>query len=102
MDLNLETTDLRVVKPSEVILVRHFQNHVWRVTVDGEEMICKASLDLFEHAIGDELAAYLKIRVAAARGVKLRVPELKGRYLPKPTIPPRQQHHPPPFKHTSD
>jgi hypothetical protein len=47
--------------------------------VDGEEIICRASLDLFEHAVGDELATYIKIRAA---GVQLRVPELKGRYDP--------------------
>ena len=81
MDLDLETTDLRVIQPSQVVLVRRLQNHVWKVTADGEELICKASLDLFEHAIGDELATYLKIRAAAANGVKLRVPELKGTLL---------------------
>ncbi|KAK4152396.1 hypothetical protein C8A00DRAFT_16297 [Chaetomidium leptoderma] len=75
MELDLDTTDLLVVKPSQVILVRHLHHLVWRVMVDGEEMICKASLDLFEHAVSDELATYLKIRTA---GVKLRVPDLKG------------------------
>jgi hypothetical protein len=78
MELDLDTTDLLVVKPSQVILVHHLHHLVSRVTVGGEEMISKASLDLFEHAVGDELATYLKIRAA---GVKLRVPELKGRCL---------------------
>ncbi|KAK3297226.1 uncharacterized protein B0H64DRAFT_473366 [Chaetomium fimeti] len=73
--LDLDTTDLLVVKPSQVILVRRLQHLVSAVTVDGEEMVCKASLDLFEHAVGDELATYLKIRAA---GVKFKIPELKG------------------------
>ncbi|KAK4044294.1 hypothetical protein C8A01DRAFT_42963 [Parachaetomium inaequale] len=50
VELDLDTTDLLVVKPSHVILVRHLHHLVWKVTVDGEELICKASLDLFEHA----------------------------------------------------
>jgi len=37
------------------------------------------SVILFKHAVGDELATYLKIRAA---GVDLRVPELKGRCNP--------------------
>ena len=45
--------------------------------MDGEEMVCKSSIDVFKHAIGDELAAYLKIRSAE---VELRVPELKGQW----------------------
>ncbi|KAH6850504.1 hypothetical protein B0I37DRAFT_390598 [Chaetomium sp. MPI-CAGE-AT-0009] len=72
--LDLDTTDLPVVKPAQVTLVHHLQTLVWRVTVDAEEMICKASLEVSEHAVGDELEAYLKIRAA---GVKLRVPTLK-------------------------
>lgn len=80
MGLDLDTTNLLVAKPSQVILVRHLHQLVWKVTVDGEEMICKASLDLLEHhAVGDELATYLKVRAA---GAKLRVPELKGRCNP--------------------
>ncbi|KAG7284982.1 hypothetical protein NEMBOFW57_009600 [Staphylotrichum longicolle] len=76
MGLDLETTDRRVIKASDVILVRHLQNFAWKVTVDGEEMVCKTSLDIIEHAIAEELATYLKIRSAA--GVELRVPKLKG------------------------
>ncbi|KAL2128606.1 hypothetical protein VTI74DRAFT_8944 [Chaetomium olivicolor] len=71
MGLDLETTVVPVVKASQVISVRRLQSFVWKVTVDGEEMICKS----FEHAIGEELATYVKIRSA---GVELRVPELKG------------------------
>ncbi|KAK3294166.1 uncharacterized protein B0H64DRAFT_181096 [Chaetomium fimeti] len=75
MGLDLEATDIPVVKPPQIILNRRLQGFVWKVTIDGEEMICKVSIDAFEYAIGDELAAYLKIRSAR---VKLRVPELKG------------------------
>jgi hypothetical protein len=84
MEPDLDTTGLLVVKPSQVILVRHLHNWVWSVTVNGEEMICKASLHLFEHVVGDELSTYLKIRAA---GVRLRVPELKGRHSPVTTRP---------------
>lgn len=77
--LGLNTTDLHVVNTSQAVLIRHLHNLVWRVKVNGEEMICKASLDLFKHAVGDELATYLKIRAA---GVDLMVPELKGRCNP--------------------
>ncbi|KAK4237704.1 hypothetical protein C8A03DRAFT_44467 [Achaetomium macrosporum] len=75
MELDLETTDVPVVKASQVILVRRLQGLVWKVTVDGEEMICKASIDMFHHPLDDELETYLKIRSA---GAKLRIPELKG------------------------
>jgi hypothetical protein len=113
MGLDLETTDVPIIKPSQVIFIRRLQSLVWRVTVDGEEMICKASIDVFENAIGEELAAYLKIRSA---GVKLDVPELKGECrrpvhgLPAPislcsassnrfnrhyTVPQRSHRHPP-------
>lgn len=78
MGLDLETTDVPVFEATQIILVCRIQSFVWRVTVDGEQMICKSSIDVFEHAIGDELAAYLKITSA---GVGLRVSELKGRSL---------------------
>jgi hypothetical protein len=77
MELDVETTDIPVLQASQVVLVRRLQNFVWRVTVNGEEMVCKSSIDVFKHAIGDELAAYLKIRSAE---VELRVPELKGQW----------------------
>ena len=76
MNLDLDTTDVPVVEASQVILgCRLHCAPIWKVTVGGKEMICKASLDVSEHAMGDELATYLKIRAA---GVKLNVPELKG------------------------
>ena len=76
MNLDLETTDVPVVKASQVILGRRLHcAPVWKVTVGGEEMTCKASLDVCRHAVGDELATYLKIRAA---GVELNVPKLKG------------------------
>ncbi len=77
MNLDLETTDVPVVEASQVILGRRLHcAAVWKVTVDGgEEMICKASLDVSAHAVGDELETYLKIRKA---GVKLNVPKLQG------------------------
>ncbi len=77
MELDVETTDIPILQASQVVLVRRLQCFVWRVTVDGEEMVCKSSIDVFKHAIGDEPAAYLKIRSAE---VELRVPELKGQW----------------------
>jgi hypothetical protein len=85
MGLNLEATDVPVVKPTKVFLDRRLQNFVWKVTLDGEQVICKAPIDVFEHAIGDELEAYLKIRSARE---KLRVSELKGWYMPDHCSPP--------------
>ncbi|EAQ87442.1 predicted protein [Chaetomium globosum CBS 148.51] len=75
MGLDLATTDIPIVEASQVILVRRLQRLVWKVTVNGEEMICKASSDVFCHAVPNELQAYLKIRSARA---ELNVPELKG------------------------
>lgn len=85
MGFSLETTDIPIVKVSQVILVRRLQGLVWKVAVDGkdgkdrEEMICKASIDVFHHPLADELETYLKIRSAKA---EFRVPELKGTPLP--------------------
>ncbi|KAK3309806.1 uncharacterized protein B0T15DRAFT_15229 [Chaetomium strumarium] len=75
MGLDLATTDVPVVEASQVIFVRRLQRLVWKVTVDGEAMICKTSSDVFRHAVRDELQTYLKIRPARA---ELKVPELKG------------------------
>jgi hypothetical protein len=75
MELDIETTDVPVVKASQVLLVRRLQGFVWRVTVHREEMVYKSATNVSEDTIGDELAIYLKIRTA---GVKLGVPELKG------------------------
>ncbi|KAH6857123.1 hypothetical protein B0I37DRAFT_301085 [Chaetomium sp. MPI-CAGE-AT-0009] len=76
MGLDFETTDIPVIKASEVTLVRCIQNFNWKVMVDGEEMIYKASINLFGMIpIEKELETYLKIRSAR---VELRTPELKG------------------------
>ena len=75
MGFDLEAPDFPVVEASEVLLVRCIQNFVWLVKVDGVDMVCKISLDIFKHAIGHELETYLKIRRA---GVELKIPQLKG------------------------
>ncbi|KAK3299666.1 uncharacterized protein B0H64DRAFT_389253 [Chaetomium fimeti] len=75
MGLDIHTTNVPVIKASQVGLVRRLQGFVWRVTVQGEDMVYKSATNVFEDAIGDELAAYLKIRTS---GVELGVPELKG------------------------
>jgi len=59
-------------------LASHLQNFVWKVNVEGEELVCKASLDIFEYAIGDELETCMKIRSA---GIRLKVPQLKGKCI---------------------
>jgi hypothetical protein len=69
MGLDLETTDVPIVKPSQITLARRLQSFVWRVTVGGEAMICKASTDVFEHAIDAELAVYLNDQISR-RGVE--------------------------------
>lgn len=76
LDLEAPDSELPVVEASQVLLVRCIQNLVWLVNVDGVDMVCKASLDIFEHAIGHELETYLNIRRA---GVELKLPQLKGR-----------------------
>jgi hypothetical protein len=75
MKLDIETTDIPVIKTSQVILVRHLQSYVWRVTVDGQDLIYKSLVNIFEPSIGKELATYLKLRSA---GLKGKLPELKG------------------------
>ena len=75
MKLALETTDIPIVEASQVILVRRC-GLAWRVTVNGEDMVCKSSIDVFEDAVRDELEIYLKLRSAKLPG--LRIPELKG------------------------
>lgn len=81
MGFSLETTDIPIVQVSQVILVKRLQGLVWKATVDGkdgEEMICKASIDIFDdHPIADELETYLKIR---SSGAELRIPELRGKH----------------------
>jgi hypothetical protein len=76
MELDMRTTDIPVVKASQVMLVRRLQGRVWRVTVDGEDLVYKSLINVSEPTMGDELATYLKLRSA---GVELRVPTLKGR-----------------------
>ncbi|KAL2261271.1 hypothetical protein VTK26DRAFT_4492 [Humicola hyalothermophila] len=75
MGLDLATTDIPIVKASEVILIDRLQGMVWKVRVGGEEMICKGSINVFTNPLCDELEAYVKIRSA---GATLRVPELRG------------------------
>ncbi|KAK3290436.1 uncharacterized protein B0H64DRAFT_378648 [Chaetomium fimeti] len=75
MGLDLETTDIPLIRASQVILVRRLQGLVWKVMVDREELVCKAAIDRFEHPLVNELETYLKVRSA---GVALRIPELKG------------------------
>ena len=77
MKLGLETTDIPIVKASQVVLVRRLHRGlVWRVTVNGEDRVCKSTIDVFEDSIGHELETYLKFKSAKIPG--LRVPELKG------------------------
>lgn len=71
MGFETPATGIPVVHASQVVLVRPLQNFVWRVTVGGEDMVCKTSIDIFKHAIDDELAAYLRIRLSK---VELSVP----------------------------
>ncbi|KAK3896520.1 hypothetical protein C8A05DRAFT_39941 [Staphylotrichum tortipilum] len=75
MGLDIETTDIPVVKASHVILVRRLQGYVWRVTVDREDLVYKSLVNVFPENIGDELGTYLKLRSA---GIDLKVPELRG------------------------
>ncbi len=79
MGLDINTTDIPILKASQVVLVRHLQSYVWRVTVDGEDLVYKSLVNVFEETVGDELATYLKLRSA---GLGLKVPELKGLRCP--------------------
>ncbi|KAL2199419.1 hypothetical protein P885DRAFT_67446 [Corynascus similis CBS 632.67] len=73
MGLNITTTDIPVIKASQVILVRCLQGYVWRVRVDGEDLVYKSLVNVSEGHIGDELATYLKLRSV---GITWKVPEI--------------------------
>ncbi|KAL2139344.1 hypothetical protein VTI28DRAFT_5306 [Corynascus sepedonium] len=64
-----------VIKASQVILVHCLQGYVWRVTVDGEDLVYKSLVNVSEGNIGDELATYLKLSSVV---ITWKVPELKG------------------------
>lgn len=84
MGLDIETTDIPVVQASQVMLGRCLKGYVWRVTVDGEDLVYKSLINVTRRHIGDELATYLRFRSA---GVQWKVPELKGGFsfpLPSP------------------
>ncbi|KAI1182283.1 hypothetical protein F5B17DRAFT_421070 [Nemania serpens] len=73
MDLD---EDIPVFNPSQVVLGERLQGLVWKVEVDGELMLCKASCrNAFWNSLSGELATYQKIRRAKD---ELLVPELKG------------------------
>lgn len=67
--------DVPVIDVSRIVLGPRLQSLVWKVEVDEEMMICKASMDVFGNSLGDELATYQKIRTTEN---DLRVPQLKG------------------------
>ncbi|KAK1763084.1 hypothetical protein QBC33DRAFT_573601 [Phialemonium atrogriseum] len=75
-EIGLDDT-IPVLKPSEIMLGTRLQGLVWKVNVNGEDMICKITFDIFEDAIGRELETYQKIRNADL-GNDLKVPQLKG------------------------
>ena len=72
-EIGLDDT-LPVFDPSQIILGPRLQSLVWKVTIDGEDMICKVALDIFEEAVGEELETYLKIQKAGTID-GLRVPQ---------------------------
>jgi hypothetical protein len=74
-EIGLDDT-LPVFDPSQIILGPRLQALVWKVTVDGEDMICKVAIDIFGQSVCEELETYLKIRRAGITD-GLRVPELK-------------------------
>lgn len=78
-EIGLDDT-IPVFKPSEIMLGTRLQGLVWKVNVNGEDMICKITLDIFEDAIGRELETYQKIRNADL-GNDLKVPQLRGKHL---------------------
>ena len=78
MGLDIETTDIPVVQASQVMLGRCLKGYVWRVTVDGEDLVYKSLINVTRRHMGDELAMYLKFRSA---GVQWKVPELKGGFF---------------------
>ena len=71
---------LPVFDASQIVLGPRLQALVWRVTIDGEEMICKVTIDVFGDSVSEELETYLKIRKAGTID-GLRVPELKGAFM---------------------
>ncbi|KAK5999060.1 hypothetical protein PT974_01448 [Cladobotryum mycophilum] len=93
--MNLDDS-VPVVEPRRIKLGHRLQSCVWKVCVDGEDMICKISYYICKDALGEELDAYLKLRGAAEaeaeaeaeakeRGKRgksdeqgLKVPKLKG------------------------
>ena len=75
MGLDIDTTHLRVVQAPQVVLVQCLQNGVWRVTVDGQEVVYKSLLHPFKNIMGNELETYLKL---GAAGLQLKIPQLKG------------------------
>jgi hypothetical protein len=75
-EIGLDDT-LPVFDSSQIVLGPRLQALVWKVTIDGEDMICKVAIDVFGESVSEELETYLKIRnVGTIDG--LRVPELKG------------------------
>jgi hypothetical protein len=68
---------LPVFDSSQIVLGPRLQSLVWKVAVDGEDMICKVAVDIFGEYVSEELETYLKIRKAGTID-GLRVPELKG------------------------
>jgi hypothetical protein len=76
LGLDMETTRLRVVQASQVVLAQCLQGGgVWRATVDGQEVVYKSLLHPFKNIMGNELAIYLKLE---ASGLSLKIPQLKG------------------------
>ena len=75
-EIDLDDT-LPVFNPSQIILGPRLQALVWKVTIDGEDMICKVAIDIFGQSASEELETYLKIRKAGTID-GLRVPELKS------------------------
>jgi hypothetical protein len=75
-EIGLDDT-LPVFDPSQIILGPRLQSLVWKVTIDGEDMICKVAIDIFGQAVSEELETYWRIRKAGTID-GLRVPELKG------------------------
>lgn len=69
--------DIPIVDCSDIIPKERLQNLVWRVVVNGEEMVCKISSFIFAKAIEEEIDAYLRIR--SAHGLEdLMIPSFKG------------------------
>jgi hypothetical protein len=72
--------DIPVFQSLQIPVGRRLQSFVFRVTIGGEEMILKLSINMFGRiAVDEELATYLKIRNARSEN-KLLVPKLKGEF----------------------